>query len=80
MKNIINNCNTPNRRDCVTKGKLYGIAIGTPFKDCNIKHYGYDMDMEIYGIWLEAINICALRSMYMPLDVLDDFYYTHKEA
>ena len=78
-KNIINNCNTPNRRAGVIKGKLYGVKIGSPFKDCNIKHYGYDMNMEIYGIWLEAINICALRSMYMPLDILDDFYYTHKE-
>lgn len=48
MKNIINNCNTPNRRDSVSKGKLYGVAIGTPFKD-------------------------------LPLDVLDDFYYTHKK-
>lgn len=75
MKNIINNCNTPNRRDRVIKGKLYGVKVGAPFKDCNIKHYGYDIDMEIYGIWLEAINICASRSMYMPLDVLDDYLY-----
>ena len=51
------------------------------YKDTNINHYkNYkDLDMEIYGIWLDAINICALRSMDIPAEILDDFYYEHKE-
>ncbi len=34
--------------------------------------------MQIYGIWLEAINTCALRAQNIPTEILDDFYYTHK--
>lgn len=48
------------------------------YKDNNIKNVGYDLDMEIYGIWLEALNICQLRNFRFPEEITDDFYYTHK--
>lgn len=69
---------TPNhelraRRLLETSGKNIGFA-----KDYNINHYGYDLDMEVYGIWLEACDIVAIRSSFLPREILDDFYYEHK--
>lgn len=48
------------------------------YKDNNLKNAGYDLDMEVYGIWLEALNICQLRNFRFPEEITDDFYYTHK--
>lgn len=66
-------------KNCLKKErcKKYGIAYGG-FKENNMMKYGYDLDMEVYGIWLEAIDLCALRYMYIPKEILDDFYYEHK--
>ena len=49
------------------------------YKSNNIKYAGYDLNMEVYGIWLEAIDLCAIRSFRIPNEILDDFYYEHKE-
>lgn len=57
--------------------KERGAANGL-YKDNNIKNAGYDLDMELYGIWLEALNICKLRNFRFPEEITDDFYYTHK--
>lgn len=75
---MINNFRTPNIMIERARAKKYGVKFGGLFNSNNIKRCGYDLDMEIYGIWLEAINICALRSMIVPNEILDDFYYTHK--
>lgn len=77
-----NKLNIPNVHEMKQRSELYlNIKYGL-YKDTNINHYkSYkDLDMQIYGIWLEAINICALRSMDIPAEILDDFYYTHKEV
>ena len=76
-----NRLNTPNAHVFTQRMKSYIDKSQGIYKDTNINHYMQykDLDMQIYGIWLEAINICALRSMYVPTEILDDFYYAHKE-
>ena len=76
---IIDNFRTPNGYLKRERAKKYGIPFGGLYKSNNIKYAGYDLDIEIYGIWLEAIDLCAIRSTYIPNEILDDFYYTHKE-
>lgn len=81
MMNNSNSLNTPNGRERQRRVKLYfGVNQGT-YKDTNINHYkNYkDLDMQIYGNWLEAINLCAIRCQNIPTEILDDFYYVHKE-
>jgi hypothetical protein len=70
---LINHFRTDNTTEIVKRGASHGL-----YKSNNIKYAGYDLDMEIDGSWLEAINICRIRSMYVPYEILDDFYYTHK--
>ena len=79
--NNYNKLNTTNAHEFLRRMKLYLGKSHDLFRDTNINHYKQykDLDMQIYGIWLEAINICALRSMYVPTEILDDFYYAHKE-
>lgn len=50
------------------------------WKDQNINHYKdyEDLDYQIYGKWLEAIDISSIRHMRIPRDILDDFYFEHK--
>ena len=71
---IINRFRTENKKIAAKRGAPNGL-----YKTNNIKYAGYDLDMEVYGIWLEAIDLCALRSFRIPTEILDDFYYTHKE-
>lgn len=75
-----NNLNIPNILEVQRRIKVYIGRNHSIYKDTNINHYkNYkDLDMQIYGIWLEAINICALRAQNIPTEILDDFYYTHK--
>ena len=73
--------NTPNSKEMNRRKKEYNHKIHGTYKDFNINHYQpyKDLDMELYGIWLEAIDMCVLRSSLIPKEILDDFYYTHKE-
>lgn len=71
---LINHFRTENTKTLVERSAPHGL-----YKSNNIKYAGYDLDMEVYGIWLEAINMCRLRSMAISKEILDDFYYTHKE-
>ena len=73
--------NTPNRRELHRRCVELGHRDHGYYKDFNINHYWLykDLDKELYGIWLEAIDMCTLRSSVIPRDILDDFYYTHKE-
>lgn len=72
---------TPNNKEFNRRKKEYSHKIRGSYKDFNINHYQpyKDLDMELYGIWLEAIDMCVLRSSLIPKEILDDFYYTHKE-
>lgn len=72
--------NTPNRRELDNRYKEYNQKNHGYYKDFNINHYWLykELDKELYGIWLEAIDICVLRSSLIPKEILDDFYYEHK--
>lgn len=50
------------------------------WKDQNINHYKdyEDLNCQIYGKWLDAIDTSAIRHMRIPRDILDDFYFEHK--
>lgn len=72
---LVNHFRTENTTVIIERGAPHGL-----YKSNNIKYAGYDLDMEVYGIWLEAINMCRIRSMYISKEILDDFYYTHKEV
>lgn len=77
---VLNKLNTNNARLIKERlNKVHDKSCGL-WKDTNINHYKdyKDLDMQIYGIWLDAINISALRHMRIPRDILDDFYYEHK--
>lgn len=80
MHCIYHGYNTPNRRELNRRYKEYGHTDHGAYKDFNINHYKpyKDLDMELYGIWLEAIDLCAIRSSTIPKEILDDFYYEHK--
>ena len=80
MKCLYNDYNTPNRRELQRRMVEYGHESHGFYKDFNINHNQpyKDLDMEVYGIWLEAIDICAIRSCLIPKEILDDFYYEHK--
>lgn len=76
---MFNNFRVPNIKVNRARAKEYGVKYGGLPKGNNIKDCGYDLDLDLYGIWLEAVNICALRSMRIPREIIDDFYYVHKE-
>ena len=70
---LVNHFRTDNTKTMFERGAPHGL-----YKSNNIKYAGYDLDMEVYGIWLEAIDIARLRWMYVSREILDDFYYEHK--
>lgn len=70
---LINHFRTDNTKTMFERGAPHGL-----YKSNNIKYAGYDLDMEVYGIWLEAIDIARLRWMCVSREILDDFYYEHK--
>lgn len=77
---VLNKLETNGSR--ILRQRLIDIKNATcgMWKDQNINHYKdyEDLDCQIYGKWLKAIDISSIRHMRIPRDILDDFYFEHK--
>lgn len=76
VKRLINHFICEEMNELNKRGIKYGHGTIGAYNKFTSKCFDTDTDIEIDGVWREAIKICILRTMSIPRDIVNDFMIT----